>query len=63
MNIIVLTLVRLLGDDLVACFSRRPDMQVVAVVNDLTSLRAALATTRPEVAHAGGRAGAGAENV
>lgn len=49
MNIIVLTPVRLLGDGLAACFGRRPEMRVLAVVNDLASLRDALATTAVEV--------------
>lgn len=49
MNIIVLTPVRLLGDGLAACFSRRPDMRVLAVVNDLASLRGLLAKAEPEV--------------
>lgn len=43
MNIVVLTPVRLLGDGLGACFSCRPNMSVVAVVNDLARLREALA--------------------
>ena len=43
MNIIVLTPVRLLGDGLGACFSTRPDMHVLAVVNDLADLRERLA--------------------
>jgi DNA-binding NarL/FixJ family response regulator len=45
MNIIVLTPVRLLGDGLAACFSSRPDICAVAVVNDLANLRSTLATT------------------
>jgi DNA-binding NarL/FixJ family response regulator len=45
MDIIVLTPVRLLGDGLAECFSRRSEFEVVAVVEDLTTLRAALATT------------------
>lgn len=49
MNIIVLTPVRLLGDGLSACFSSRPDMQAIAVVNDLESLRETLATTETHV--------------
>lgn len=44
MNIIVLTSVRLLGDGLGACFSSRPDIRVVAVINDLATLRDTLAT-------------------
>ena len=49
MNIIVLTPVRLLGDGLAACISGRPDMRVLAVVNDLASLRDQLATTDARV--------------
>jgi DNA-binding NarL/FixJ family response regulator len=49
MNIIVLTPVRLLGDGLAACFSSRPDMCTLAVVNDLASLRDLLATTEVQV--------------
>jgi two-component system, NarL family, nitrate/nitrite response regulator NarL len=45
MNIIVLTPVRLLGDGLTACFSSRSDMQAIAVVNDLASLRDLLSTS------------------
>ena len=48
MNIIVLTPVRLLGDGLAACFSSRPDMCAVAVVNDLANLRDTLATTETQ---------------
>lgn len=49
MNIIVLTPVRLLGDGLVSCFSRRPQFTAVAVVNDLATLRSALAATEAHV--------------
>jgi two-component system, NarL family, nitrate/nitrite response regulator NarL len=49
MNIIVLTSVRLLGDGLAACFSSRPDMQTIAVVNDLASLRETLSATETHV--------------
>jgi len=49
MNIIVLTPVRLLGDGLAACFVSRPDMQAIAVVNDLASLRDKLSTTETHV--------------
>src|SRR5262245_48416965 len=48
MNIIVLTPVRLLGDGLAACFSSRPDICAVAVVNDLANLRDTLATTETQ---------------
>lgn len=49
MNIIVLTPVRLLGDGLAACFSSRPDMRAIAVVNDLATLRDKLSTTETHV--------------
>ena len=49
MNIIVLTPVRLLGDGLAACFSSRSDMQAIAVVNDLASLRDKLSTREAQV--------------
>jgi DNA-binding NarL/FixJ family response regulator len=49
MNIIVLTPVRLLGDGLAACFSSRPDMRAIAVVNDLASLRNTLSTIETHV--------------
>ena len=49
MNIIVLTPVRLLGDGLAACFVSRPDMQAIAVVNDLASLRDKLSNTETHV--------------
>src|SRR5262249_28957391 len=48
MNIIVLTSVRLLGDGLAACFSSRPDICAVAVVNDLANLRNTLAMTKTQ---------------
>jgi DNA-binding NarL/FixJ family response regulator len=43
MNIVVLTPVRLLGDGLAACCNRHPGITVSAVVNDLATLRQALA--------------------
>lgn len=49
LNIIVLTPVRLLGEGLAACFSSRSDMQAIAVVNDLASLREKLSTTETHV--------------
>ena len=49
MNIVVLTPVRLLGDGLAACFRSRPDTDVLAVVNDLASLRDVLATAEVQV--------------
>ena len=48
-NLIVLTPVRLLGDGLAACFGSRPDISVVAVVNELAALREALETTDAEL--------------
>jgi DNA-binding NarL/FixJ family response regulator len=48
-KIVVSTPVRLLADGLVACFRRRPEMAVVAVVNGLANLRASLAKMDAEV--------------
>jgi DNA-binding NarL/FixJ family response regulator len=39
MNVVVLTPIRLLGDGLAACFSRRAGFAVLAVVNSLQSVR------------------------
>ena len=49
MNIVVLTPVRLLGDGLAACFSSRPNMRTLAVVNDLAILREMMASTEVDV--------------
>lgn len=49
MDIIVLTPVRMLGDGLSACLRNRPDMTVLAVVNDLASLRERLTMTAAQV--------------
>jgi len=49
MNIVVLTPVRLLGDGLAACFSSRPNMRTLAVVNDLAVLREIMASTEVDV--------------
>ena len=49
MNIVVLTPTRLLGDGLAACFSGRPNMETIAVVNDLANLRQVLSTTQTDV--------------
>lgn len=49
MNVIVLTPVRLLGDGLAACFRSRPDISVLAVLNDLGDLRDSLATMEAQV--------------
>lgn len=49
MNVVVLTSVRLLGDGLAACFHSRPDIAVLAVINDLAALREELATKDVDV--------------
>jgi DNA-binding NarL/FixJ family response regulator len=49
MNIIILTPVRLLGDGLASCFSNRPDMNTLGVLNDLGALRETLAKTATDV--------------
>src|SRR5688572_15491131 len=49
MNIIILTPVRLLGDGLASCFSNRPDMNTLAVLNDPGSLRETLSKTETDV--------------
>ena len=49
MNIIILTPVRLLGDGLASCFSNRPDMNTLAVLNDLAALRETLSKTETDV--------------
>lgn len=49
MNIIILTPVRLLGDGLASCFSTRPDLNTLAVLNDLGSLSETLAKTETDV--------------
>jgi DNA-binding NarL/FixJ family response regulator len=48
-NIIILTPVRLLADGLAACFSRRPEIALRAVVSDLASLRETLPRTEAQV--------------
>jgi two-component system, NarL family, nitrate/nitrite response regulator NarL len=45
MRILVLTPVRLLGDGLLSCFSKRPDVRVVASVSDLHEVRQSLTMT------------------
>ena len=45
MNIIVLTPVRLFGEGLAACISRRPEISVQAVIGDLESLRLQLSSS------------------
>lgn len=49
LNIVVLTPVRLFGDGLGACFSGRPNMHLLAVVDDLAALRQALAAGDAQV--------------
>ena len=49
MNIIVLTPVRLLGDGLSSCFSSRPLMRTLAVINDLANLREIMSSTEVHV--------------
>lgn len=49
MNIIILTPVRLLGDGLASCFSNRADLNTLAVLNDLASLRETLSSTETDV--------------
>ena len=49
MNIIILTPVRLLGDGLASCFSTRPDMNTLGVLNDLGSLRETLSQSETDV--------------
>jgi two-component system nitrate/nitrite response regulator NarL len=49
MNVVVLTPTRLLGDGLAACFSRRSEIQVFAVVSDLSILRDMLACNKPHL--------------
>jgi two-component system nitrate/nitrite response regulator NarL len=48
-NIIVLTPVRVLGDGLAACFSRRPNISVISVVSELTELRKLLTEAAADV--------------
>ena len=49
MRIVIMTPVRLLGDGLAQCLATRPDMSVMAVINDLAALRALLQTAAPEI--------------
>jgi two-component system nitrate/nitrite response regulator NarL len=49
MNIIVLSPIRLMGDGLVACLTRQPEMNVCAVVNDLATLRQTLSATHADL--------------
>jgi DNA-binding NarL/FixJ family response regulator len=49
MNVVVLTPTRLLGDALAACFSRRSEIRVLAVVSDLSALRNMLACNKPQL--------------
>ena len=50
MNLVVMTPVRLLGDGLASCFATRAEITVVAVVNDLASLRDVLGRVPVQVA-------------
>lgn len=50
MNIVVMTPVRLLGDGLAACLGGRPQTTLIAVVNDLATLRDALTAAQIHVA-------------
>ncbi len=49
MNVVVLTPIRLLGDGLAACFSQRSDIAVLAVVNNLESVRDVLKSTAADL--------------
>ena len=49
MKIIILSPVRLLGDCLATCFCQRPEVTVLAVINDLASLRDALAAAEVDL--------------
>lgn len=46
MNFVLLTPVRLLGDGLTACLARRPDVTLLAVVQDMRGLERVLSTQR-----------------
>jgi len=48
-NIIVLTPIRILGEGLETCLSRRTDIRLLATVPDLAGLRAALRTATPDL--------------
>ncbi|NOS74581.1 MAG: response regulator transcription factor [Methyloglobulus sp.] len=49
MEIIVLTPVRILGDGLKSCFSRRSDISICAIVSELASLRESLSNFTPDL--------------
>jgi DNA-binding NarL/FixJ family response regulator len=49
MNVVVLTPIRLLGDGLAACLVQRPDFAVVAVVNNLQSVRDTLSSATADL--------------
>lgn len=49
MNVIVLTPVRVLGDGLVACLHQRSDIHIVAVSDDLSSVREVLASSKVDL--------------
>jgi hypothetical protein len=48
-NVIILTPIRVFGDGLAACFNGRPEISVVAIVNDLAMLRDSLETNETQV--------------
>jgi DNA-binding NarL/FixJ family response regulator len=48
-NVILLTPIRILGEGLESCLSRRRDIRLLATVPDLGSLRAALRTATPDL--------------
>lgn len=49
MNVVVLTPTRLLGDGLAACFSMRSEINVLAVVSDLSTLKQVVAEKNPQL--------------
>ena len=49
MDIIVLTPVRILGEGLNACFSRRPDISICAIVSELAALSESLSKFTPDL--------------
>ena len=50
MNVILLTPIRILGEGLEACLSRRPEICLVATIRDLLALRDAIKKSNPDVA-------------
>jgi DNA-binding NarL/FixJ family response regulator len=49
MNVILLTPIRILGEGLDACLSRRPEICLLATVRDLRALRDAIRNSNPDV--------------